>query len=275
MSLSIKILEKSDREIKFIIGGVTPAFVNAIRRVLISEIPIMSFDEIVFLENTSVLYDEIIAHRIGLVPIKNDPNEILSILESDINEFSKREAVFVLEEEAREGVKTIYSGDLKPRSTFGGEAINIEIANKKIPLVKLAEGQRLVLEAYARYGLGKNHAKFQATIASYKYMPLIEINEKLCDLCGECVRACPKNVLEIVEGKLQVRDRALCSLCNACVEVCPQGAIKVKGLDDQFIFKIENLRIPSPADAFLIALKVIEKRLKLLEESLLEIGKKN
>ena len=226
MSLSIKILEKSDREIKFIIGGVTPAFVNAIRRVLISEIPIMSFDEIVFLENTSVLYDEIIAHRIGLVPIKNDPNEILSILESDINEFSKREAVFVLEEEAREGVKTIYSGDLKPRSTFGGEAINIEIANKKIPLVKLAEGQRLVLEAYARYGLGKNHAKFQATIASYKYMPLIEINEKLCDLCGECVRACPKNVLEIVEGKLQVRDRALCSLCNACVEVCPQGAIK-------------------------------------------------
>ena len=275
MSLSIKILEKSDREIKFIIGGVTPAFVNAIRRVLISEIPIMSFDEIVFLENTSVLYDEIIAHRIGLVPIKNDPNEILSILESDINEFSKREAVFVLEEEAREGVKTIYSGDLKPRSTFGGEAINIEIANKKIPLVKLAEGQRLVLEAYARYGLGKNHAKFQATIASYKYMPLIEINEKLCDLCGECVRACPKNVLEIVEGKLQVRDRTLCSLCNACVEVCPQGAIKVKGLDDQFIFKIENLGILSPADAFLIALKVIEKRLKLLEESLLEIGKKN
>ncbi|RLG72705.1 MAG: DNA-directed RNA polymerase subunit D, partial [Thermoprotei archaeon] len=70
--MKIRILEKDSKTIKLLIEDSTLAFVNAIRRLAISDVPTLAIDEVAFLDNTSVLYDEIIAHRLGLIPLTTD-----------------------------------------------------------------------------------------------------------------------------------------------------------------------------------------------------------
>ncbi|HIQ38886.1 MAG TPA: DNA-directed RNA polymerase subunit D [Methanothermococcus okinawensis] len=121
------------------------SFSNALRRIMISEIPTYAIEYVYIYENTSSMYDELIAHRLGLIPIKGKP-------------LSEDEVItFVLN---REGPCTVYSGDL--RSERG------EVVFKNIPIVKLKEGQRLKLECEAVVGIGKIHAKWQPCNSIYK-----------------------------------------------------------------------------------------------------------
>ena len=70
--VEIQILEKTDEFMRFIVSGVNVPFVNALRRIMLTEVPTMAIDEIVILENSSIINDEILAHRMGFVPIKTD-----------------------------------------------------------------------------------------------------------------------------------------------------------------------------------------------------------
>jgi DNA-directed RNA polymerase subunit D len=70
--VEIQILEKTDDFMRFIVRGVNVPFVNALRRIILTEVPTMAIDEIILLENSSILNDEILAHRIGLIPLKTD-----------------------------------------------------------------------------------------------------------------------------------------------------------------------------------------------------------
>ena len=74
--MKIEIREMSDREAKLLIEGVNPYFVNALRRTLLSEVPKLAIDKVTFYDNTSALFDEILAHRIGLIPIPTDPSTL-------------------------------------------------------------------------------------------------------------------------------------------------------------------------------------------------------
>ena len=110
--MEVEIIEKSDTKMRFLLSGVTPAMANALRRALIAEIPKMAIDELVVYENTSPLYDEQIALRMALIPIKADirlyyfPEEC----RCGGKGCSLCQVVFTLDEV---GPKTVYSGDLK------------------------------------------------------------------------------------------------------------------------------------------------------------------
>ena len=71
MSVKVTVFEKVQNEkldmIKFVLDGVSLEFANAFRRVILSEVPTMAVDEVIFLENDSPLFDELIAHRLGLL----------------------------------------------------------------------------------------------------------------------------------------------------------------------------------------------------------------
>src|SRR5438876_11580657 len=67
--MDIKLLSKEQETLRFVLSDVSPAFANALRRIMISEIPVMALDDVMILENNSVMYDEILAHRLGLVPV--------------------------------------------------------------------------------------------------------------------------------------------------------------------------------------------------------------
>ena len=71
-SLNLNVIEQNDHRIAFIVEGLSIEMVNALRRILLTEIPVMAIDEVIILKNDSPLYDEIIAHRLGLIPLTTD-----------------------------------------------------------------------------------------------------------------------------------------------------------------------------------------------------------
>jgi len=161
--VKLKILEKSTDSVKIQLQGVSLAYANAIRRIALSEVPVMAIDEIVILENSSIIYDELLAHRLGLIPLKTDLSRYVLPKDCDCGNplgCLKCRVLLVLDSGAKESVKEILSGELISED----EAI-IPVRSD-IPIVKVAPGQKVKLEAYARLGTGKEHAKWQAANVS-------------------------------------------------------------------------------------------------------------
>lgn len=265
--VEIKVLKKDEDNLRLLIRGVNVPYVNALRRIVLSEVPCMAIDEIVMVENSSIIQDEIIAHRLGLIPLKTDldsynlPEECPCKSEFGCN---LCRVTLALDVEAKEGSKTIYSGDLK------SESESVVAVSDKIPIVKLAKEQKIRLEAYARLGKGKNHAKWQpVSMCTYKYFPKIEISKK-CSVCGKCVEMCPRKVLVKTDNRIEVRDLMACTLCQDCAEACPENprAITASGEEDAYIFNIESTQA-LPAERILTeAVKTLDKQLKELENQI-------
>lgn len=147
--------------IKF--NNVPRQYVNAIRRISISEVPTLAIDDVVILENSSVMHDEAIAHRLGLVPLLTNLSRFVMPHECDCKSTlgcSKCRVLLVLDSEANEKTKVVTSGELV------SEDEHIKPVSKDIPIITLAPGQKLKFEAYARLGIGRDHAKWQPTSAA-------------------------------------------------------------------------------------------------------------
>ena len=240
--MEIKIVDKNDLFARLIIEGVDAAFMNSLRRIIVAEVPAMAIDEVVVIENSSLLHDEILAHRLGFIPLKTDldsynlPEECSCKSELGCN---LCRASLTLDVEAKDNTRTVYSGDLV------SENPNIVPVSDRIPIVKLAPDQHLKLESYARLGKGEKHAKWQpVSMCAYKNFPRVKINEKECDSCGKCVDVCPKRVLTLSEGgkKLKLEKVVECTVCHDCVDVCPKSppAITVAWNKNVFVLDIES-----------------------------------
>ena len=238
--MKITILEKGKNSLRFILSDTSVPFANAIRRIIIAEVPTMAIDDVMMFENTSMMFDEVVAHRLGLVPLVTDLDSYLLPEECECkSEFgcNRCRASLTLDVEASEEAKVVYSGDLK------SEDEDIRPANKKIPIVKLAPGQKLKFEAYARLGKGLEHAKWQPVSAcTHRFMPKVKIDLRRCDGCGDCIKYCPKNVFSTEDSRPNVKDEIKCTLCNECIRHCPiePSPIKIAYDDKSFIFYVES-----------------------------------
>ena len=160
---TIKILESSDSHVKLLLKGIDRVYANALRRFAISEVPCMAIDEIVIHDNSSVLYDEILAHRLGLIPLTTDLEGYILPQDCDCKTSlgcTKCRVLLVLDAVATDEVKTIYSGDLVSEDT------RVKPYVDNIPIIKLAPNQKIKLEAYAKLGKGRHHAKWQPVTIS-------------------------------------------------------------------------------------------------------------
>ncbi|MEA1894816.1 MAG: DNA-directed RNA polymerase subunit D [Euryarchaeota archaeon] len=230
--MNVEVVELDDRKAKFMLSGVTHAFANSLRRGMLAEIPTLAIDYVNIYDNTSVLFDEQLVLRLGLIPLKTDLDSY--VLPSDCGcggeGCPQCQVSLTL---SVEGPKVAYSTELVSAdpSVMPADAV---------PIVKLAEGQRISLEAVARLGTGHDHAKWQAGIAcGYKNMPHITVLEE-CDACGMCVDACPRGVLVIADETVEVVDERACSLCRLCESVCELDWIKVDTYPDSVIFTAES-----------------------------------
>ena len=161
--VKVKVLADSPNSVTLQLEGIDRSYANAVRRFSIAEVPSMAIDDVVILENSSVLYDEILAHRLGMVPIKTDLHRYNLPEDCDCGNTMgchKCRVLFVLDAKGKDKVTTIYSGDLV------SEDRDIRPVSESIPIVKLAKGQSVKLEAYARLGKGKEHAKWQPSTVS-------------------------------------------------------------------------------------------------------------
>ena len=266
--MNIEILEKDDEHVKFIIEGVTNSFVNSLRRVLLSEIPTMAIVEVWIVENNTVLYDKILSHRLGLIPLKTDlesynfPDEC----ECGGSGCPQCRVSFTLSQEALNEDVMVYSGHLEPADP------KIVPVSDKIPIVKLIKGQKVVLEAYGSLGIGKNHAKWQAsTTSSFKNYPIIEIDDNKCTNCEQCMEICPQNVFIKKNKKVAVERILDCTLCKECVKICEDSAINLSWFEDKFIFNVETSGAMPAEELVKQALIVLRKK---AEDFLTELNKK-
>ena len=270
--MKVQILEKNGDTMRFVVDGITASLANTLRRIILTEVPCMAIDDIMIIENDSVLHDEILALRLGLIPLKTDldsynlPEECSCHSELGCQ---LCRAVLVLDVEAKKDGRTVYSKDLVP------EDPNIAPVSGEIPIVKLAPGQRIRLEAYAKLGRGKEHAKWQPVSAcTYRYMPEIELDPKRCDACGDCVNICPRRVLEKSGDEIVIANLLECVLCKDCVRICPKDppAIKVNGNRNSFIFYIESTGVLPIERIISEALKIYEKKCsEFLDQLLVKI----
>ncbi|MCU0852069.1 MAG: DNA-directed RNA polymerase subunit D [Thermoplasmata archaeon] len=264
--MKIDILEMTQTRAQFVITDTNPAFANALRRTIVSDIPKMAIDNVEFhlgpimdekgtaFESVSPLFDEVVAHRLSLVPVPTDLDAFNFRAKCSCNGEGCPSCT-VMYSLNKKGPCTVYSGDLEPI----GDA-KLRIKDDLIPIVKLAEDQALLVYATAELGTGKQHAKWQAALgAGYRYFAKIHIDQAKCDIGGSCVKVCPKGVLAKEDKKIVVKHPEKCNLCNACVEVCDAGVIKVSGDPTKILFRFET-------DGSLTAKQVLMRGLKNLEE---------
>ena len=161
--VSIDVIESKPSRIRIRLRGIDRAYANAVRRLAISQVPTMAIDDVVILENSSVMFDELVAHRLGLIPLKTDLDRYNLPEECDCKNAlgcPKCRVLLVLDAESTDKVRSVSSGDLV------SEDPETRPISDNIPIVKLAPGQKVKLEAYARLGKGNEHAKWQPTAAS-------------------------------------------------------------------------------------------------------------
>jgi len=144
---SIEILSNDAKKIAVKLKGIPLQHANALRRICLNGVPIFAIDTVDVIENSSVLADEGIAHRLGMIPLHSDL--------SKIDESDSRVAL-VLDSGETETSRTVTSAELISQDDI------VKPISDKIPIIELAPGQKLKIESYAKIGRGTEHAKWNS-----------------------------------------------------------------------------------------------------------------
>jgi len=165
LDLIMKLIEKKDDRVGFT-AEVNESLANAIRR-SVNEIPSLAIEELEIHKNDSALYDELIAHRVGLIPLKTDK------VFTEFKECScKGKGCSKCTAEVKLKVKgpaTVYSKEIKGK---------IKPVFEDMPINILKKGQELEFVGFARTGRGIDHTKFSPGILYYRNVPKIEFSEE-------------------------------------------------------------------------------------------------
>lgn len=245
-----KTITNEPLEKTFVLENTNFAFVNELRRVATNQIPVMAIEDIYFTNNTSALYDEILAHRIGLIPLKTTPDYVK---QEDCKCKGKGCASCRVKLKLNvKGPKKVYASDFKSTDP------NIKPVNPKTLIVELIEGQEIELEAHAFMNTAEEHAKWNSCLAFYQGYPKITISNKADKKIAEI---CPKKVFEVKNNKLTIKNLEDCNLCKAC-EDKSNGEIKLSSEEDKFIFTLESWGQYPPKEILSQTTSIIKNKLK-------------
>ena len=249
----VTFIDRGDRSARFLVRGVTPAFANGVRRAILADVPTLSIDSVRVIENSSVMFDEQIALRLGLIPLTTP------------DDYRPDEAVTLAIDV--EGPATAYSGDL----VSGDE--QVQPADENVPIIDLKEGQRLELEADARLGVGKDHAKHQGGVAvGYRHLQRVEVlgetgefeDEEARILRGVIEEGAADHAAEDVEdGDLVPAD----AFDNDLSQRYPGKEVDVEDVPNAFVFSVESDGSVPVEDLVVEAVGTLHARADELEEA--------
>ncbi len=209
---------------------------NSIRRYTFM-VPVLAIDEVEISRNDSALYDETVAHRLGLVPIVT-PKVFAKDREEKLKLSTKKEGV-------------VYSGDLK-----GG----VKVAFEKIPITMLDKSQEIQVEATARLGKGSEHSKFLPGLMFYRNLVNIQVDK---DCPKEILEACPKGLIVREGDKTKISDPIACDSCGICVETAKKGGKECVKIEPskELLITIESFGQMDPEDIFKKSVEELKKDL--------------
>jgi|SRR3989338_872949 len=254
MQISLVEKNKDKTKISFLIKGIHYTYANALRRIIINKVPTMAIENVEIRKNSSALYDEMVAHRLGLIVLKTDLKSYKMPETPEEIESAKCSVKLTLK---AKGPCTVYAGDIKSKDP---EIVPIY---PKTPIVKLIKGQELELEALAVLGIGKEHVKWCPGLTWYVYEPTITVNNNSAKF-EEVKDKYPPQIFD-KKGKI---DKALINeqkLIDACEGIC-DDVIKVEHNENNFIFTVESFGQLSTKEMVLKAVDVFNDALDALQK---------
>jgi DNA-directed RNA polymerases I and III subunit RPAC1 len=372
----MNVLEEPDENTLIIeLIHVDTSFVNALRRIILSEIPTVALEQIYMWNNSSIIHDEVLAHRLGLIPIQLDARYLDDIVENpgsnnhpnnnnndSINDESNQNAdefvptdrntvvfrlavscpshppkddttntersraqsmdVNVLEENDNDDSVVQTNADIEAAAMeavllSGGTTTTPRHPNTKIPSVQYADdrpytkhiyssdliwvpqgdqeetlplvkpihddiliaklrgGQTIELEAHARKGIGKDHAKYSpVATASYRLMPKITILQPIYDTdAEELVHIYEPGVFDLISTEpgtmdpIHTKQKARLINPYACTmsrnymrQPVLEQSIQMTRISDHFIFSIESVGAYRPGVLLAEAIRSLQRK---------------
>ncbi|ELP86743.1 DNA-directed RNA polymerase I and III subunit RPAC1, putative [Entamoeba invadens IP1] len=273
----IEFISTTPEKVVFDLTNVDVSVANSLRRIMLSEVPTMAIEMVVMEVNTSCIPDEMLAHRLGLIPIYADPRKFqFAPNRAFLEPTEENTLVFHMDvinntKDKTAVHKNVYSSDIiwEPQgdqeTTFQKDPIRVVLGD--ILIAELAQGQQIKCKLYCCKGLGQDHAKFSPVCtAAYRMMPKIEVTAvgKMAKEIKEC---CPLNVYDIEDNELVVKNPRNCKMCRECIRDQRQEFVKLGREDSHFIFTVESVGIYQAKEIFEEALSVLKgKAQKCLEE---------
>lgn len=257
--MKVSIVSLTEDTIRFLVDGVDTAFTNSLRRAMVSEVPTMTIEDIFYFDNSSLVPDEILANRIGFVPLKTDLDSYILPEDCDCEAelgCPKCRAVLTMDIESTGDTITVYSGNLMPDDP------NTAPASDGIMLAKLADGQAIRFEAYAQLGQGKVHSKWSpVSMCVYQNVSLVPITDKA--MTEDCVSDCGDAAV-IEKDYLKIIDIQKFEACKRCRELAPREVIMENIKPDEFLFTVESTGALPPTRIVTEAVKILKQKLASL-----------
>lgn len=285
-NLDIKISHLAGRSTNFDLINIDTSIANAFRRIMIAEVPSVAAETVYIFNNTSVIQDEVLAHRIGLIPLNVDP-DVLQWVDPAVDEKERyndnNTIVMSLDvscsknPHAPEGAtdpkvlyrnSSVYAKDLKFEPQGRQEQIfkdsPVLPCDPNILLAKLRPGQEISLRVHCILGIGSDHAKFSpVATASYRLMPVIDIKEPIRGLQAKKFQKCfPSGVIGIDEhDQAYVADARKDTVSREVLRHEEfEGKVKLGRKRTHFIFNIESTGAMSPLEIFLKSVRILKNK---------------
>ncbi|HLG24139.1 MAG TPA: DNA-directed RNA polymerase subunit D [Candidatus Nanoarchaeia archaeon] len=263
--MEIKVLEnkKDEGKLTFLFKDTNHIFVNTLRRLILDSVPSMAIEEVEFSKNNSILYDEMISHRLGLIPLKTDLKSynLIENCKCEGKGCNRCQLKMVLKT-GKNGM--VYASEIKSKDPA------VKPVHPEMPIVKLLKGQSLELEATAMLGTGKQHSKWSPGHFYFKCKPIVEIKGDVKNP-ETIIEMDHNNIFEIKDRKLVVnKDKVLdCDLSLDFSEIDKNVVVTASTSD--FVVNVESFGQLSCKEMLNQALDVFDEQLDKFSDEVKKI----
>lgn len=271
----VQIIKQTPDKFKFRLHNVNNAYANALRRVMLSEVPSLAIDLVQFYENDSVLHNEMIAHRIGLLVLNSDIiDDIKYAKDCNCDGCKDCSIRFTLDIECMDRDQLdVTAGMLESDNPL------VYCVHKKTIITKLARGQKIKLDAIVRKGVGKTHSKWSPVCTvGFKPQPIVtikKISQTILSLIDKqhIVDKCCRGLFEIDDQqRLVVKDNWKCKHCDVCVDYCKdkyhRNLIDITDDENTYQFVVNSTECLPPQRIVKMALRILQSKFKSIEMEL-------
>ncbi|XP_063957877.1 DNA-directed RNA polymerases I and III subunit RPAC1-like [Lytechinus pictus] len=290
----IDVIRLTKTELEFDMVGVDPAVANAFRRILLAEVPTMAVEKVFIFNNTSIIQDEVLAHRLGLIPIKADPRIFEYRQEGDETGSEEDTIEFQLKVKCTKNPNAskdatdpdeLYKNSKVTTEHFKWNPIGSQEqthgpkafapVDNDILIAKLRPGQEIDLKMHCVKGVGKDHAKFSpVATASYRLMPEIKLTENIIGERAKKLQQCfSPGVIEVEKRNGVPVAVVACPRKDTCSrEVFShddlKDCVKLNRIRDHFIFSVESTGALLPDELVSEAIKILRAKCKTFQQDL-------
>jgi DNA-directed RNA polymerase subunit D len=260
--MKISLDDLKEKKAVLSIQDVNLYLLNSVRRIMLSELPKLAIDDVVIYDNTTTLFDEIIAHRLGLVPLPTDP-EVLNYRDECSCGGKGCPNCTVRYTLSKEGEGIVYSGDLLPSES------SWKVTDDLIPIVELFNDQRLILEVEAVLGQAKTHAKWQVVTApGYRMFPTIRFDPNDTKQVEDFVEELPDGLVSIKKDTLELSDINKLPVLESYIDKENADFITVEHDQHHVQFHFETDGSYPPEKALRKSVEILEAKLNDFSEAI-------